>query len=130
MLLVTALILYMVQVHDELLDGMAELNLPLTSTYLQRRYPMKVQHFSIKRILTEVPLADKRTKCIKRLFKCLATMTENFALSLSSRLFCSVTALNLSSPDGRGAVIAFRRAAPAWLSSSFSPGSSASFSTR
>lgn len=66
------------------------------------------------------------TKCIKRLFRCLATITENFILSLSSRLFCSVTAFNLSSPGGRGAVIAFKRAAPAWLSTSFSPGSSAS----
>jgi len=40
-------------------------------------------------------------------------MTENFALSLSNRLLCSVTALNLSKPDGSGAVIAFKSAAPA-----------------
>ena len=64
------------------------------------------------------------------MFKCLATMTENFALSLSNRLFCSVTALNLSKPDGRGAVIAFKRATPARPSSSLSPGSSASFKVR
>lgn len=67
---------------------------------------------------------------MKRLFKCLATITENFALSLSKRFLCSVTALSLSKPDGRGAVIAFKSAAPARLSSSFSPGSSASFKVR
>lgn len=50
---------------------------------------------------------------MKRLFKCLATIMENFALSLSSRLFCSVTALNLSSPGGKEAVTAFKRIAPA-----------------
>lgn len=75
-------------------------------------------------------IVQKITKCIKRLFKCLATMTENFAFSLSNRLFCSVTALNLSKPGGRGAVIAFKSAAPARLSSSLSPGSSASFKVR
>lgn len=57
-------------------------------------------------------------------------MTENFALSLSNRLFCSVTALSLSKPDGRGAVIAFKSAAPARPSSSLSPGNSASFKVR
>lgn len=72
----------------------------------------------------------KITKCIKRLFKCLATITENFALSLSNRLFCSVTALSLSKPGGRDAVIAFKSAAPAKPSSSLSPGSSASFRVR
>jgi len=57
-------------------------------------------------------------------------MTENFALSLSNRLFCSVTALSLSKPGGRGAVMAFKSAAPAKPSSSLSPGSSASFKVR
>lgn len=55
---------------------------------------------------------------------------ENFARNLSSRLLCSATALNLSSPSGKGAIIAFSNADPAMPSSSLFPGSSASIKIR